>query len=444
MGERYRCTGSVGLRHRRPARLAPWRRVLLADLVATSAAVARDPVAHGQGRGAGRAAARGSSRTRSSRRRVPHRRAPPGPHRRRLAHGVRRRRRPAPPSRRSRCSRSTRRSTELAVTSGAGSVAARQALLGRPVRPGHRAGGRLRPRAAHRGAAPGRARRRDDRCRRQGGRRAARARAPRRDARRATSAAPPRSRSATGARGARGRAPRGAQPDPADAGGERRATSPRRSALTGPASVEWKLDGARVQVHRARRRGPHLHPQPQRRHRPPPGHRRRRARRCPPRPFVLDGEILGGRRGRHARGLPGHDERVRSRRRRGGGDALLVRFFDVLHVDGVDLIDEPLATRHEHLDALVGDLAVPRVAHRRPGRGARRPRRGPGPGPRGRDGQGPRLAPTTPGGAAGRGARSSRSARSTSSCSPPSGATGAGRAGCRTCTSAPAIPTAAS
>jgi DNA ligase-1 len=38
-----------------------------------------------------------------------------------------------------------------------------------------------------------------------------------------------------------------------------------------------------------------------------------------------------------------------------------VRFFDVLHVDGVDLIDEPLHVRHEHLDRLVGDLAIPRA-----------------------------------------------------------------------------------
>src|SRR3546814_15687118 len=40
---------------------------------------------------------------------------------------------------------------------------------------------------------------------------------------------------------------------------------------------------------------------------------------------------------------------------------LLVRFFDVLHVDGTDLIDLPLAKRQVKLDALVGDLAVPRV-----------------------------------------------------------------------------------
>src|SRR3546814_10316167 len=45
----------------------------------------------------------------------------------------------------------------------------------------------------------------------------------------------------------------------------------------------------------------------------------------------------------------------------GGGHGLLVRFFDVLHVDGTDLIDLPLAQRQVKLDALVGDPAVPRV-----------------------------------------------------------------------------------
>ena len=62
---------------------------------------------------------------------------------------------------------------------------------------------------------------------------------------------------------------------------------------TGRASVEWKLDGARVQVHRARRRGAHLHPQPQRHHRP--ARRRRGAGARPARStsVVLDGEVLG-------------------------------------------------------------------------------------------------------------------------------------------------------
>jgi DNA ligase-1 len=45
----------------------------------------------------------------------------------------------------------------------------------------------------------------------------------------------------------------------------------------------------------------------------------------------------------------------------GAGAHLGVRFFDVLHVDGVDLLDRPLTERLAALDALVGPLAVPRV-----------------------------------------------------------------------------------
>ena len=53
--------------------------------------------------------------------------------------------------------------TDLAATSGAGSATARQAQLARPLRSGHRAGGRLHPASAHRRAAAGSARRGDDR-----------------------------------------------------------------------------------------------------------------------------------------------------------------------------------------------------------------------------------------------------------------------------------------
>ena len=44
-----------------------------------------------------------------------------------------------------------------------------------------------------------------------------------------------------------------------------------------------------------------------------------------------------------------------------------MRFFDVLHRDDVDLIDEPLEARLRHLDEVVGDLAIPRVATADPG-----------------------------------------------------------------------------
>ena len=44
----------------------------------------------------------------------------------------------------------------------------------------------------------------------------------------------------------------------------------------------------------------------------------------------------------------------------GAAARLLVRFFDILHRDGADLIDEPLDARLRHLDEVVGELAIPR------------------------------------------------------------------------------------
>ena len=104
-------------------------------------------------------------------------------------------------------------------------------------------------------------------------------------------------------------------------------------ASTGPASVEWKLDGIRLQVHRddahvalytrnlndvtARLDGVV-----------------ELVRSFPCRRTVLDGEVVGGE----------------------------VRFFDILHADGEDLLDRPLAERLVALDGVVGGSAVPRLA----------------------------------------------------------------------------------
>jgi DNA ligase-1 len=129
-------------------------------------------------------------------------------------------------------------------------------------------------------------------------------------------------------------------------------------SLTGPASVEWKLDGARVQVHRVgmdvRIYTRNLNDITERL----PG-LAALARTAPAESFVLDGEVLWWD---EATGKPlafqdsmsafGRDEVAPVDPR--------VRFFDVLHVDGVDLIDEPLTIRQQHLDRLVGDLAIPR------------------------------------------------------------------------------------
>jgi len=114
-------------------------------------------------------------------------------------------------------------------------------------------------------------------------------------------------------------------------------------------------------------------------------------------------------------------------------------FFDVLHLDGTDLLDRPLSERAAILAELVGDWRVPAI-----------------------ETDDPELAeafladalatghegvmvkaldsPYEPGAAARRGARSSRCARSTSWCSRPSGDTAGAAVGSRTSTSVRAIP----
>jgi DNA ligase-1 len=129
---------------------------------------------------------------------------------------------------------------------------------------------------------------------------------------------------------------------------------------TGRASVEWKLDGARVQVHRdgdeVRIYTRNLNDVT---HRLPGVVALSRAMQA--RSLVLDGEVLGVADDESPQAFQdtmsafGRDDAT------GAGDRLLVRFFDVLHVDGEDLIDEPLSARHAALDRLVGELAVPRV-----------------------------------------------------------------------------------
>jgi DNA ligase-1 len=129
--------------------------------------------------------------------------------------------------------------------------------------------------------------------------------------------------------------------------------------LTGPASVEWKLDGARVQVHRS---GDEVHVYTRNLNEITdrlPGIVAM-ARSAAADAFVLDGEVLWWdedagkpRAFQDSMSAFGRDEVADADPH--------VRFFDLLHVDGEDLIDEPLTTRHERLDALVGDLAVPRA-----------------------------------------------------------------------------------
>jgi DNA ligase-1 len=130
-------------------------------------------------------------------------------------------------------------------------------------------------------------------------------------------------------------------------------------AEVGLASVEWKLDGARVQVHRdgddvalftrnlndVTARLPAIV---------------EAARRMPARSFVLDGEAMGF----DEEERPGVFQDTMStfgRHDGGAGVTLGARFFDVLHLDGDDLLDRPLLQRLEVLDSVVGGLAIPRL-----------------------------------------------------------------------------------
>ena len=153
-------------------------------------------------------------------------------------------------------------------------------------------------------------------------------------------------------------------------------------AATGRASVEWKLDGARIQAHRAggdvrlytrnlndvtdrlRRRGRRRAVVAGRR----PGARRRGARRH--------------RRG-HAAPVPGHDGRLRRRGiddeagpAVGAAPGCSAFFFDVLHA-GAPVVDEPLSVRREILAATVpGSSRLPSIVTADVERGRALPRPG--------------------------------------------------------------------
>jgi len=131
-------------------------------------------------------------------------------------------------------------------------------------------------------------------------------------------------------------------------------------AACGLSSVEAKLDGARIQAHRrgdqVRLFTRNLNDVTERL----PGVVEL-VRSLPADQLVLDGEVMG----------VGDDDRpdvfqeTMSRFGRheaaGAGADLVVSFFDCLHVDGTDLIDEPLTARAAELDRVAGRWRVPSV-----------------------------------------------------------------------------------
>jgi DNA ligase-1 len=130
-------------------------------------------------------------------------------------------------------------------------------------------------------------------------------------------------------------------------------------STTGPASVEWKLDGVRIQAHRdgdavrlytrnlndVTDRMPSVVDE---------------LRSLPLRAVVLDGEVMGI----SEEGLPEafQDSASTFGRRSGPGPVTLdASWFDILHLDGRDLIDEPLDDRLAAMDSIEGLHRIPAV-----------------------------------------------------------------------------------
>ncbi|WP_295010306.1 ATP-dependent DNA ligase [uncultured Microbacterium sp.] len=126
--------------------------------------------------------------------------------------------------------------------------------------------------------------------------------------------------------------------------------------ITGEASVEYKLDGARIQVHRhgddvrvyTRSLADVTHRLPE---------IVEVVRGLPAHDLILDGETLS----LDEDGGPRPFQETMSRFGAEASRELVLRpwFFDLLHVDGRDLIDEPLALRLAELDRVAGPWRVP-------------------------------------------------------------------------------------
>ncbi|MDQ4214654.1 ATP-dependent DNA ligase [Microbacterium capsulatum] len=128
--------------------------------------------------------------------------------------------------------------------------------------------------------------------------------------------------------------------------------------ITGEASVEYKLDGARIQVHRhGDEVGVFTRSLADVTHRLPEIVEIVRA--LPAHDLILDGETLS----LDEDGGPRPFQETMSRFGADVARELVLRpwFFDLLHVDGRDLIDEPLAVRLAELDRVAGAWRMPGV-----------------------------------------------------------------------------------
>lgn len=128
--------------------------------------------------------------------------------------------------------------------------------------------------------------------------------------------------------------------------------------ITGEASVEYKLDGARIQVHHhGDEVGVYTRSLADITHRVPEIVEIVRA--LPVRDVILDGETLS----LDEDGGPRPFQETMSRFGADVSRELVLRpwFFDVLHVDGRDLIDEPLAVRLAELERVAAEWRIPGI-----------------------------------------------------------------------------------
>lgn len=141
-------------------------------------------------------------------------------------------------------------------------------------------------------------------------------------------------------------------------------------AEVGEASVEWKLDGARIQVHRVddevrvftRNLNDVTHRLPE---------VVAVVASLPCRQAVLDGEVLGLDADARPRAFQDTMSRFGAAEAGHRGLALAPFFFDVLHLDGDDLVDEPLGTRRDVLAGLAPANRVPGTVTADPDEAAR-------------------------------------------------------------------------
>ena len=131
-------------------------------------------------------------------------------------------------------------------------------------------------------------------------------------------------------------------------------------------SVEWKLDGIRIQIHR---RGDEVRIYTRNLNDITPTLPGivEAVRRLPVGQVVLDGEALWMRDGSPA----AFQDTVSLIDSDAPPENIVTFLFDLLHLDGVDLLDAPLADRAARLEAIAPALTIPRVLTSDPDEGER-------------------------------------------------------------------------